>query len=53
MKNYGDPGGSYSPWPTASRDNTLLDLCNSSYDTQPHSLIANLPAQTYFKIVGI
>ena len=26
---------------TASTDNTLLYLHNSSYDTQPHSLIVN------------
>ena len=32
MKNYGDLGGCYLPRPTASRDNTLLDLHNSSYD---------------------
>ena len=28
MKNYGDLGGCYPPWPTASTDNTLLDLHN-------------------------
>ena len=39
MKNYGDLGGCYPPRPTASTHNTLLDLHNSSYDTQPHSLI--------------
>ena len=38
MKNYGDLGGYYPPWPTASTDNSLLDLHNSSNDTQPHSL---------------
>ena len=27
--------------PSASVDNTLLDLQNSSYATQPHSIIAN------------
>ena len=26
---------------TASTDNTLLDVHNSSYETQPHSLIVN------------
>ena len=41
MKNYGDLGGCYPPRPTASTDNTLLDLHNSSYDTQPHSLVVN------------
>ena len=30
MKNYGDLGGCYPPQPTASTDNTLLDLQNSS-----------------------
>ena len=39
MKNYGDLGECYPPWPTASTDNTLLDLLNSSYATQPHSLM--------------
>ena len=34
MKNYGDVGGCYPPRPTASTDNTLLDLQNSSYDTE-------------------
>ena len=29
MKNYGDRGGCYPPRPTASTDNTLLDLLNS------------------------
>ena len=32
MKNYGDLGGCYPP------DNTLLDLHESSQDTQRHSL---------------
>ena len=34
-------GGCYPPRPTVSTDNTLLDLHNSSSDTQPHSLIVN------------
>ena len=29
MKNYGDLEGCYPPRPTASTDNTLLDLHNS------------------------
>ena len=33
-------GGYYPPQPSASVDNTLLKLQNSSYPTQPHSLIA-------------
>ena len=40
MKNSADLGGCYPPWPLASVDNTLLDLQNSSYPTQPHSIIA-------------
>ena len=39
MKDYGDLGGCYTPRPTASTYNTLLDLHNSSSDIQPHSLI--------------
>ena len=41
MKNYADPGGCYPPHPSASADNILLDLNNSSYHTQPHPIIAN------------
>ena len=41
MKNYGDLGGCYPPRPKASTDNTLLDLYDSSQDTQPYSLIVN------------
>ena len=40
MKNSADLGGYYPPRPSASVDNTLLDLQNSSYPTQPHSIIA-------------
>ena len=40
MKNSADLGGCYPPWPSASVDNTLLGLQNSSYPTQPHSIIA-------------
>ena len=40
MKNLADLGGCYPPRPSTSVDNTLLDLLNSSYPTQPHSLIA-------------
>ena len=39
MKNYADLGGCYPPQPSASADNTLLDLHNSSYHTQPHPII--------------
>ena len=31
----------YPPRSSSSVDNTLLDLQNSSYPTQPHSIIAN------------
>ena len=41
MKNSADLGGCYPPRPSASVDNTFLDLQNSSYPTQPHSKIAN------------
>ena len=44
MKNSADLGGCYPPRSSASVDNTLLDLRNSSYPTQPHSIIANLVA---------
>ena len=39
MKNSADIGGCYPPRPSASVDNTLFDLQNSSYPTQPHSTI--------------
>ena len=42
MKNSADLGGCYPPRPSASVDNTLLDLQNSSYPAQPHSIIAKL-----------
>ena len=44
MKNSADLGGCYPPRPSASVDNTLLYLQNSSYPTQPHSIIANYVA---------
>ena len=34
-----------------SADNTLLNLHNSSYPTQPHSLIANYPICCIFCLV--
>ena len=40
MKTSADLGGCYPPRPSASVDNTILDLQNSSYPTQPHSIIA-------------
>ena len=39
-ENSADLGRCYLPRPSASVDNTLLDLQNSSYPTQPHSIIA-------------
>ena len=49
MKNYADLGGCYPPQPSASADNTLLDLHNSSYHTQPHPIIANYSLVTVQK----
>ena len=40
-----------SPRPSVSMDNTLLDLLNSSYPTQPHSLIAKYFIKCFFKTV--
>ena len=40
MKNSADLGGFYLHRTSASVDNTLYDLQNSSYHTQPHSIIA-------------
>ena len=40
MKNSADLGGCYPPRPSASVDNILLYLENSSYPTKPHSIIA-------------
>ena len=48
MKNSADLGECYPPRPTASVDNTLLDLQNSSYPTQPHSIIAKYMMITIF-----
>ena len=50
MKNSTDLGDCYPPRPSALVDNTLLDLQNSSYPTQPHSIIANY---TYFLMIKI
>ena len=40
MKNSVDLGECYPPRPKAEVDNTLLDLQNSSYPTQLHSITA-------------
>ena len=50
MKNSADLGGCYPPRPSALMDNTLLDLQNSSYPTQPHSIIANYKILLIFYI---
>ena len=42
MKNYGDRGGRYLSRPTASTDNTLRDLHNSSYDTKAEDLLFHI-----------
>ena len=39
MKYFADLGGCYPPRPSASVDNTLFDLQNSSYPSQPHAVI--------------
>ena len=49
MKNSAVLGGCYPPRPSASVDNTLLDLQNSSYPTQPRSIIAKLHLMPYKK----
>ena len=36
------------PRPMTSGDNTLLDLCVSSDDTQPHSIMINNYCQPFF-----
>ena len=40
MNNSADLKGCYPPQPSAVVDNTLLDLQDSSYPTQAHSIIA-------------
>ena len=46
VKNYADLGGCYPPQPSASVDNILLDLHNSSHPTLPRSIIVN--CRTFF-----
>ena len=50
MKNSADLGECYPPRPSASVDNTLLDLQNSSYPTQPHSIIAKYQIKLEYQI---
>ena len=40
------------PWPTASTDNTLLDLHNSLKDTQDHSLMVKLIDTALFSSIA-
>ena len=49
MKNSADLGGCYPPRTSASVDNTLLYLQNSSYPTQPHSIIAKYLSAVQFR----
>ena len=51
MKNYGDLGKCYLPRPTTSTNNTLLDFHNSSYDTQPQSLIVKYFFMYFFPLL--
>ena len=53
MKNYADLGGCYPPKPKAEADNTLLDLHNSSYHTQPHPIIAKYVLNGIMLLNGI
>ena len=50
MKNSADLGGCYPLRPSASVDNTLLYLQNSSYPTQPHSIIAKYAQWWSYKV---
>ena len=47
MKNSADLEGCYPPRPSASVDNTLFDLQNSSYPIQPHSIIAKYSTEIW------
>ena len=42
---FGFRGGCYPTRPSAPVENTLLDLQNYSYPTQPHSIIAKYSSQ--------
>ena len=53
MKNSADLRRCYPPRPLASVDNNLPDLQNSSYPTQPHSIIAKYAALLYNKILWV
>ena len=51
MKNSAGRGGCYPSRTSASVDNILRDLQNSSYSTQPHSIIALLFIQNIFELL--
>ena len=50
MKNYADLRVCYPPQPSASADtcNTLRDLHNSSYHTQPHPILVKYHKKAKF-----
>ena len=52
MKNSADLRGCYPPLPSASVDNTLLDLQISSYPTRPQSIIAKYTGTLISSHVG-
>ena len=53
MKNSADLGGCYPPRPLASVDNTLLDLQNSWYPTQPQVWISvQQPSSKAFELAA-
>ena len=52
MEDSADLGGC-SPPPSASVDNTTLDLQNFSYATQPHSIIAKYCRLSWYYIIDI
>ena len=53
MRDPGNEVGYYPPWPSASVDNTLLVLQNSSCPTQPHSIIANCLASVGYNSLHV
>ena len=52
MKNSADQGGCYPPRPTASVDNTLLDLQNSSYPTKAEFNNCFIIHSKYFPVLN-
>ena len=51
MKNSADLGGCYPPRPSASVDNTLLDLHNSSYPTKANFNNCFIIHSKYFPVL--